>query len=73
MLRNPDNPSRPTNSGNTVYQVEPSALALIRSFGTSAWQANLAEYISAGSRIRGEIERERALARIPVRCRTVRA
>src|SRR2546430_4999381 len=23
LLRNPDNPSRPTNSGKTVYQVEP--------------------------------------------------
>src|SRR5260221_5624616 len=67
VLRNPDNPSRPTNSGNTVYQVEPAALALIRSFGTSAWQTNLTAYIIAGSRIRGEIERDRALARIPVR------
>src|SRR5947209_7033375 len=24
LLRNPDNPSRPTNSGQTVYQVEPT-------------------------------------------------
>src|SRR6266581_2376308 len=51
VLRNPDNPSRPTNSGNTVYQVEPSSLALIRSFGTSAWQTNLTEYIRGRSRI----------------------
>lgn len=28
VLRNPDNPGRPTNSGNTVYQVEPAALGL---------------------------------------------
>jgi len=67
LLRNPDNPSRPTNSGNTVYQVEPSALALLRSCGTSAWETNLTAYRAARSRIRGEIERERALARIPVR------
>src|SRR5436190_13548894 len=33
LLRNPDNPSRPTNSGKTVYQIEPTALALVRSFG----------------------------------------
>jgi len=26
LLRNPDNPSRPTNSGQTVYQIEPTAL-----------------------------------------------
>src|SRR5882757_5670688 len=30
VLRNPDNPQRPTNSGNTVYQIEPTALALLR-------------------------------------------
>ena len=35
LLRNPDNPSRPTNSGQTVYQVEPTALALARTFGTT--------------------------------------
>jgi hypothetical protein len=63
VLRNPDNPARPTNSGNTVYQVEPAALALIRSFGTSAWQTNLTAYGAARGRIRGEIERERSLAR----------
>src|SRR5437773_4298033 len=32
LVRNPDDPSRPTNSGRTVYQVEPHALALVRSF-----------------------------------------
>src|ERR1041385_935615 len=63
LIRNPDNPKRPTNSGNTVYQVEPTALALIRSFGTSAWQTNLTEYLSGRSLIRGEIERARAMGR----------
>src|SRR5437899_890018 len=38
LIRNPDNPGRPTNSGNTVYQVETSALALMRTFGTAAWE-----------------------------------
>src|SRR2546425_12813487 len=59
LLRNPDSPSRPTNSGNTVYQVEPSALALIRSFGTSAWESNLAAYLAMRASIRREIERGR--------------
>lgn len=30
LLRNPDDSNRPTNSGKTVYQIEPSALALFR-------------------------------------------
>lgn len=37
-VANPDQPSRPTNSGNTVYQVGESALALLRSYGVEGWQ-----------------------------------
>ena len=40
LLRNPDDPNRPTNSGKTVYQVEPTALALLRKVGTPAWAAS---------------------------------
>jgi BsuBI/PstI restriction endonuclease HTH domain len=36
VLRNPDQPDRPTNSGKTVYQIESTALALLKSFGTKA-------------------------------------
>ena len=35
VLRNPDNPQRPTNSGNTAYQIEPTALALFHTFATA--------------------------------------
>src|SRR5580693_3345939 len=37
LLRNPDDPNRPTNSMKTVYQIEPSALALLRKVGTKGW------------------------------------
>jgi hypothetical protein len=67
LLRNPDNPSRPTNSGKTVYQVEPTALALVRTFGTKTWPAQLKDYLANRARIRKAIERERNLARIPVK------
>ena len=33
--RNPDDPDRPTNSPNTVYQIENSTLDLIRSYGSA--------------------------------------
>src|SRR6266576_6467276 len=46
LLRNPDNPKRPTNSGQTVYQVEPTALTLVRTFGTRSWPAQLKEYLA---------------------------
>src|SRR6266446_5144206 len=67
LLRNPDNPSRPTNSGQTVYQVEPTALALVRTYGTKTWTAQLKEYLANRAKIRKTIERERNLARIPVK------
>src|SRR5438034_7559940 len=67
LLRNPDNPSRPTNSGQTVYQVEPTARALVRTFGTKTWTAQLKDYLAIRSKIRKAIERERNLARIPVK------
>jgi hypothetical protein len=67
LLRNPDNPSRPTNSGKTVYQVEPTALSLLRTFGTKAWPAQLKEYLANRANIRQAVERERHLARIPVK------
>lgn len=45
-LCNPDKPDRPVNSPWTVYQIEPAALALFRTFGTSAWPAHLTAYQS---------------------------
>ena len=67
LLRNPDKPSRPTNSGQTVYQVEPTALALLRTFGTKRWSAQLRDYLASRAKIRETIERKRNLSRIPVK------
>ena len=67
VLRNPDNPSRPTNSGNTVYQVEPRALDLFRATGTLEWLGRLKCYLADRAKIRSEIQRERKLARLPVK------
>lgn len=67
MLRNPDDPARPTNSGKTVYQVEPHALELIRRFDTLEWSGKLKGYLGSRARIRKESERDRKLARIPVK------
>ncbi len=66
VVRNPDEPGRATNSGKTVYQVEPTALALIQSFGSPTWEARLESYLSSRGRIREELERSREMVRIPV-------
>ena len=67
LLRNPDDPNRPTNSGKTVYQIEPSALALLRYFGTKQWTPALEKYIASRESIKHEIARKRNLARVPVK------
>jgi hypothetical protein len=66
LLRNPDDPNRPTNSGKTVYQIEPSALALLRNFGTKNWTPALETYLISRESIKHEIARKRNLARVPV-------
>jgi hypothetical protein len=66
LLRNPDDPNRPTNSGRTVYQIEPSALALLRKVGTTAWEPALRKYLAGRESLKDEIARKRTLARVPV-------
>jgi hypothetical protein len=66
LLRNPDAPNRPTNSGKTVYQIEPSALALLRKFGKAGWTAALHKYLASRESLQHEIARKRNLARVPV-------
>lgn len=66
VLRNPDKLDRPTNSGKTVYQVEPTALALFRLFGTQRWPTALKSYLSNVEGITREIIRHRELTRVPV-------
>ncbi|HEX4084270.1 MAG TPA: BsuBI/PstI family type II restriction endonuclease [Chthoniobacteraceae bacterium] len=66
LLRNPDNPNRPTNSGKTVYQIEPSALALLRKIGTPHWSPALKKYLISREGLKHEIARKRDLARVPV-------
>lgn len=66
LLRNPDNPDRPTNSGKTVYQIEPTALALLREFGTDKWGQALQGYLTSRETLKHEIARKRDLARVPV-------
>jgi len=67
LIRNPDDPARPTTSGKTVYQVEPHALELFRSLNSAGQASKLKSYLVSRERIRRELERERDLPRIPVR------
>lgn len=67
LLRNPDDPARPTNSGKTVYQIESAALALIHTYGSGAWPGNLQTYLAKREQIVTGIAKLRNLTRIPVK------
>ena len=66
LIRNPDDPARPTNSGKTVYQIEKRALETCGSFGKSDWQERLESYLASREYIQRESKRSRALKRISV-------
>lgn len=65
-LYNPDEPDRPVNSPKAVYQIEPAALALLRTFGTLVWHDNLAIYLSERETLVAMYAKEREQSRIPV-------
>lgn len=50
LIVNPDKPSRPTISPKTVYQVEASALELLRSYETNEWSEKLRIYLTEKNR-----------------------
>lgn len=44
ISKNPDDPDRATNSPQTVYQVTPEFLDLLRSYGTKSWGRSLDKF-----------------------------
>ena len=63
---NPDKPERAVNSGGTVYQIAPMALALLKKFGTDEWNAALETYLSEVGTLREKYAQTRRLNRLPV-------
>jgi hypothetical protein len=49
--RNPDDPSRPTNSPNNVYTVADEALEVIRKYKTREWEKALEEFLGLKGRL----------------------
>ncbi|MBF0146071.1 MAG: restriction endonuclease [Magnetococcales bacterium] len=65
-LYNPDKPDRPVNSPKAVYQIEPAALVLLRTFGTPAWHDSLAAYLAERETLVARYAKKREQNRIPV-------
>jgi hypothetical protein len=64
---NPDKPDRPVNSPAVVYQIEPSALDLLRSFDTKEWHHQLTNYLAKRQTLSAKYAHERKQNLIPVK------
>lgn len=65
-LYNPDKPDRPVNSPKAVYQIEPTTLDLLRTFGTLKWQNKLKAYLTHRETLIFRYAKERVQNCIPV-------
>lgn len=66
IVANPDDRERSTNSPKVVYQIEPTALELLRKYGTSAWTESLRKWIETVGSLRERYSLARQLVRVPV-------
>lgn len=66
-LYNPDKPDRPVNSPNSVYQIEPTALRLLKSYGSPAWNDTLESFLLIKESLVIKYAKERQQNMIPVK------
>ncbi|MEX1186949.1 MAG: BsuBI/PstI family type II restriction endonuclease [Gemmatimonadaceae bacterium] len=69
VVANPDKPDRATNSPAYCYQVPPVVLRLLKTLGTSRWDANLRKYLAASDTLVARYARERDMRRLPLTLR----
>lgn len=59
VIRNPDNPLRPTNSPRTVYEIESDTLQVIKNYGTSKWKNAVEDWVKCKGKLVERYERRR--------------
>ena len=67
IVKNPDRPDRPTNSGKTVYRIDEAALGLLRHYGTSRWAELRDKYLAERPALQQVYDSYRKMAGIPLR------
>lgn len=65
--RNPDDPKRPTNSGDTRYQLTEEAAEVLRTFGEEGFQRRCERFIKQHGSLSASYQRARRLLKVPVR------
>ena len=66
IVANPDDLSRPINSPKTVYQIENSALELLRTYSTDEWEKSINTYLASVETLKKQYAQEREMSRIPI-------
>ena len=69
LLHNPDKPDRPVNSSDNCYQIETSALDLLKRHDTPQWAELLSTYLATRETLAAQYARARNRHRVPVRVR----
>jgi hypothetical protein len=69
-LNNPDQPDRPVNSPKAVYQIEPAALTLLRTYGTPEWDDAVTAYLAKRETLVARYAKRRKQKLIPVKTTT---
>lgn len=64
--RNPDDPRRPTNSGDTNYQLTKEALELMRAFGKPSFERKCRRFIESHGALSALYRGSRNLVQVPV-------
>lgn len=67
LLHNPDKPDRSINSSDNCYQVEESALHLLRKYGSDDWAGSLVAFLETHGTLAKQYAKEREKHRVPVR------
>jgi len=66
--RNPDDPTRPTNSGNTVYKLTNQALTVLRAFGDdAAFCSQVTRFLEQFGALQAAYSHSRDTHRVPLR------
>ncbi|MBN2215924.1 MAG: hypothetical protein JW719_00975 [Pirellulales bacterium] len=62
--RNPDQPSRPTNSGKTVYSLTQDVMPVVKTFGTRNFDQRVEEFISCFGRLQEQYAKQRKMEQV---------
>ncbi|MFZ3166072.1 MAG: BsuBI/PstI family type II restriction endonuclease [Candidatus Methanoperedens sp.] len=66
IVRNPDNPFRPTNSPKTVYMIADDAFDLVKKYDTIDWDDFLQDFVKSKGKLIEKYEKRNNKYRIPL-------